>query len=207
MKTLLSLILCVISLAGWSQDESFYRDIFSGAFIKKKKPFEYKVLVESPRYSLDLDRDGVKDSFQTLKKDGVDFIRINNAFGEKVFESSLLNLGQKSKIFKAHLKTISKTVDVLILYFYEGYNYSSNFGASARLYFLTIPDRKLDKITLTKGPYFWGEFEKAAGKYWRRRLSVNTLDYNGDGKFEISVSYNKTSRVFFYLPSGNWTEI
>lgn len=204
MKTLIVLILCVVSWNSFAQDERFYRNIFNGKLYKGVEKFVYKVQVSSPKYTLDLNRDGIEDSFQTLKKDGVDFIRVNDPFGNIVFERSLETKGKNSKIFKAHLKSISKSVDVLILHFYEGDNEAAIFEGSARLYFVTIRDRNLRKITLTKGPYFWSEKERAAGKYWNKRYSVNVLDYNKDGQKEISVSYNKFSEVYFYISDGLW---
>lgn len=207
MKRLFFMILCVISSLGHTQDERFYRDIFNGRLGSAPKPFNYKIKVESPRYSIDLNHDGVEDSFQTVKKDGVDFIRINDPFGNPVFEQALMTKGRGSSIFKAHLKTISKSVDVLILHFYEGENDAAIFESSARLYFVTIRNKNLRKITMTKGPYFWTEKERAAGKYWNKRLSVNVIDYNKDGRNEISVSYNKLSRVYFYISEGIWSQI
>ncbi|MFT6630869.1 MAG: hypothetical protein ACJAS4_000813 [Bacteriovoracaceae bacterium] len=204
MKTLIVLILCIVSYRGEAQDERFYRNIFNGKLYKGVESFVYKIKVESPKYTLDLNRDGIEDSFQTIKKDGVDFIRVNDPFGNIVFESALMTKGKNSKIFKAHLKTISNSVDVLILHFYEGDNEAAIFEGSGRLYFVTIRDRNLKKITLTKGPYFWTEKERAAGKYWNKRYSVNVLDYNKDGQKEISVSYNKSSQIYFYISDGLW---
>ncbi len=207
MQSLIVLFLCIMSFNSFSQDERFYRKMFSSKASKNIEEFEFKIGVASPRYTLDLNRDGLKDSFQTVKKDGVDFIRIMDPFGRVVFEKSLLTKGKKSSIFKAHLKTISKNVDVLILHFYDGYTESSTFEGSARLYFLTIPNRKLNLITMTKGPYFWTERERTAGKYWNKRYTVNVLDYNNDGFKEISVSYNKLSRVYFYISDGIWEKL
>ncbi|MBT4793041.1 MAG: hypothetical protein HON90_15820 [Halobacteriovoraceae bacterium] len=156
---------------------------------------------------MDLNRDGIEDSFQTVKKDGVDFIRINNHEGQKIFEEELLTKGKKSHVFKAHLRSINKSVDVLILHYYEGDNEAVGFEGSARLYFLTIRDKSLNKITLRKGPHFWTERESVTGRYWNKRYSVNVLDYNSDGQNEISVSYNNLSRVYFYLRDGKWSTL
>ncbi len=207
MRTLLILIFCVISLPSLAQDERFYRNIFNGKLFKGIPKMNFKVHVESPQYTIDLNRDGIEDSFQTIKRDGVDFIRINDPFGNIIFEEQLMTKGKNSSIFKAHLVSISKNVDVLILHFYEGENESSTFESSARLYFVTIRDRDLKKISLYKGPYFWNERERAAGKYWNKRLSVNVLDYNKDGRKEISVSYNKLSQVYFYIADGVWSKL
>jgi hypothetical protein len=115
--------------------------------------------------------------------------------------------GKNRSIFKAHLVSISPTGDVILVHVYAGDNEAAIFAGSARLYFVTIRERNLKKITMTKGPYFWTEKERAAGKYWNKRFSVNVLDYNNDGQKEISVKYNTRSRVFFYVSDGFWDQI
>ena len=204
MKAICLLIILVVSSAGYSQDERFYRKMFYGNENHFIENFNHKISVKSPRYALDLNRDGIEDFFQTVKKDGVDFIRIMDHFGKIVFERSLMTKGNRSRIFKAKLKKISNNVDALILYFYDGHNQAVNFEGSARLYIITIPGRNFSKITLTKGPYFWTEREKASGTYWNRRYSVNIIDYNKDGVREISVNYNKSAKILFYADNGLW---
>ncbi len=207
MRWILLLTLGVTSFYSWGQDERFYRKMFSSKLSEAIEDFDYKIHVDSPRYTLDLNRDGLKDSFQTVKKDGVDFIRVIDPFGKIVFEKSLLTKGAYGRIFKARFVAVKKDVDVLILYYYEGETQSATFEGSARLYFLTIPGKDLGRITLSRGPYFWHERERGEGKYWNRRYSVNILDYNKDGVQEISVSYNKSSRVYFYISDGVWKSI
>lgn len=156
---------------------------------------------------IDLNRDGIVDSFQTVKKDGIDFIRINDANGVKVFEKRLHAKGKNSSIIKAHLVSISPAADALILHYYEGDHDNAIFEGSARLYVLTIRDRNLNKISFSKGPHFWTERESSSPhyqKYWARRFVVNTLDYNGDGIKEISVSFNKIHRILQYTKAGVW---
>lgn len=207
MKKLFFVLLCVFCAGVQAQDERFYRNMFNGILKKPKPPTPYKIKVFSPKYMLDLDRDGIEDSFQTIKKDGVDFIRLNNAYGELQFEAQLDTKGGNSSIFKANFMKVNDKVDVLVLHFYEGHTQSATFEGSARLYFVTIVNRRLDKASLTKGPFFWSERERAAGKYWNRRYTVNLVDYNKDGQKEISVSYNRISRVYYYIANGVWRDI
>ena len=204
MRCFLLIMLCVSSFCVHGQDERFYRDIFSGGLYKPPQDFEFKILVESPKYVLDLNSDGVEDSFQTVKKDGVDFIKINDPFGKVKFEKALDAKGVDSKIFRINLKAVKPRVNVLILHYYEGKTQAAVFEASARLYFVTIHDNDLNQITMTKGPYFWSEREGVAGKYWRKRYSVNLVDYNKDGTMEISVSYNKSQKIYFYSNDRTW---
>lgn len=199
------MLLCIFLFQAKAQDERFYRSIFNGDLSNTSDiPFEYKVEVSSHKYLMDLNRDSKKDSFQSVKKDGVDFFRINDEYGKQVFEAKLETKGKESKIFRASFKTISNSVDVLLLHFYEGHNDAAVFEGSARLYIITIKDRDFKKITMTKGPFFWSEFEGATNKYWARRYSVNTADLNKDGVKEISVSFNNIDRVYYYSSNGEW---
>ena len=193
----------------YCQDERFYRQLFDGSFSRAQdKDFVYKYEFTSPEYMIDLNRDGIVDSFQTVKKDGVDFIRIMDANGITKFEASLEAKGVGSKIFKAHLLGVSKEADALILHFYEGKTEAAVFEGSARIYVITIQDRDMNKITMTKGPHFFHEFESEDGhyyKYWNRRFIVNTVDYNSDGAKEISVSFNGIHRILIYKGNGVWS--
>ena len=193
----------------YAQDERFYRKLFDGSFSRSQdKDFVYKYEITSPEYMIDLNRDKIVDSFQTVKKDGVDFIRIMDANGLTKFEASLEAKGTGSNIFKAHLVGISQNVDALILHFYEGDTDEAVYEGSARIYVLTIEDHDLDKISMTKGPHFFHEFESASEhyyKYWNRRYVVNTVDYNKDGTKEISVSYNSIHRILIYKGNGVWS--
>ena len=187
-------LLFAVSITGFSQDEKLYRSFFDGKISDtKKKLFEYKILVESSKYMIDLDRDGIEDSIQSIKKDGLDFFRVNDSFGRMVFEEKLITKGKDSSIFKVGFYNIKKGVDVLIVSFYEGYNESSTMEGSARVYFFTITDNNLKNISSTRGPFIWMERERAAGKYYNRRYSLNVVDYNKDGVREISTSFNKIS--------------
>ena len=188
-----------------SQDEKYYRSIYSGKFFgENNKDFVYKIEVKSKKYLIDLNEDGKLDSLQTVKKDGTDFIRINDEYGRKIFEQKLETKGFNSSIYRASLKKIARKTNVLILHFYEGENKAGVFESSARLYFVTIPMNDFTKITLTKGPFYWSEKEGAASKYWARRYTVNTVDLNKDGIREIATTFNSIQKVYFYQGDGIW---
>ena len=208
MKRYFILILFVASNFALGQDEQFYRRIFTNELINKPSALiEYKLVVKSPVYQINLDQDKFPEGIRIEKRDGLDFIVVLSRFGEKVFESKLLGIGNKSRIFKIQLKTISKDTNALIIHFYEGKIDSTKFESTARLYFLTFPKNDYKKMVLFKGPHFFHEKEKVSEQYWNRRFSVNTIDYNNDGVKEISISYKKINRVYFYLSKGLWTKI
>lgn len=204
----LFLFLCVATFQCFAQDERFYRSIFNGEILKEKTSiFPFKIGVKSPKYMIDLNRDGQEDTIQTVKRDGIDFIRIADPFGKTVLFTKLDTLGDKSKIYKAQYRAISKNVDVVLIHYYEGHTQSSSFEGSARLYIITIVDRDMSQINIIKGPHIWHELEREPDIYWNRRYSVNTVDYNKDGVREISISYNKIQTIYKYKVGGIWSKI
>ncbi len=208
MKTIVFLGLIFASCLSFAQDERFYRDIFAGNLYDPPEKFKYKVLVESPKYMIDLNRDKRKDSIQISKKDGVDFVKINNEYGQSVFERKLLAKGLNSKVYRARLKKINKSVNVLILYYYEGdIDTVKHFKGSARLFFITIRDNNLNKITFMKGPYIFTEESLPGDKYSTKSFAISTIDFNGDKQAELSVSYNHIQRTYFYKGDGLWDEL
>ena len=206
MKISTTLLLCVLSLVAIAQDERSFRAMYSGELATSGAGNldNYKVAIQSDPYEIDLNRDGKNDSIQTIKKDGVDFFRVNDEYGKKVFESKLETKGARSRIFRASFKTISKDIDVLLLHFYEGDTKLANFEGSARLYIITIKNRDLKNLSMKIGPYFWTEKEKTAGQYWTRRYTVSTEDFNKDGTKEILVRFNRITKVLYYTNKERW---
>lgn len=207
-KCLLLTALLLLSLSGFAQDERFYRKIYSGELsAEKKEKSQHKLIYDSSPYNIDLNRDKIDEQIITSNRDGVDFIVIKDILGNILFESDLSTIGYKSKISKISFKTISESTDVLILHFYEGFIQTSSFEATARLYFLSIDNRDLRTMKLFKGPHFWHEKETQNNIYMNRNYSVNVLDYNGDGRKEISINYNNIARIYFYLNEGRWKRL
>jgi len=207
VKALFVILTFFIGLDSWSQDERYYRKIFTGELEDKtKEVFQYKVIVKSPRYDIDLNQDGIKESVRVEKKDGYDFFLIYDEFGREFFNKRLPAIGAKSRLMKVDLKGINKETNALILHFYEGAIDSSKFEATAKLFFITFDKKDMKKIVFQEGPHFFHEKVKG-DQYLNRRYSVNVVDYNGDGTREISVSYNKISRIYFYTKTGNWKKL
>ena len=201
-------IIFLLSTSVFGQDERFYQKLFQRSSDKNfEKTGVYKNRVTSDKYMLDLNRDSVLESFQIEKRDGIDAIIINDSFGKKTFEATLLPKGANSRIMKASFKRVSSNVDVLILHYYEGENKYPTFESSARIYFLTIQNKNLNSIRLDKGPFFWSETEKTNGKYWRRRYKVSSIDANKDGSLEVLVSDGRSSRVYQFSESKGWTQL
>lgn len=195
----------ILALPVLAQDERYYRQIFTDELSEEKEgPTRHKIKASTPEYLVDINRDNHKEKIQVLKKDGLDFIQIKDRFGRIRFESQLVAKGIDSRLYKIRLKTISESTDSLILYFYEGHSGTVVFQATARLYFITVENRDLDKIYIFRGPPFFYEKEKPVDQYSRRHYSVSVLDYNKDGRNEISTNFNHIQRIFFYARQGLW---
>lgn len=208
MKAFLLVALFVLCHSAFSQDERYYRRIFTEELVKKpQEVIDYKIQVKSPDYKLDLNQDHFAETIRIEKKDGLDFFTVLDQFGQKVFEKKLDSIGRESKLFKIQLKTISKDTNALILHFYEGKIDSTRFESTARIFFISYPKSDFKKMSFYKGPHFFHEKEKVSEQYWTRRYTVNTIDYNNDGVKEISVNYNKISRIYFFLGEGVWKRL
>lgn len=208
MKVLL--VICLVlkcflsSFSLYAQDERYYRKIFTGELEDKTtETFQYKIIVKSPRYELDLNQNGTKETIQVSKKDGFDFFTIFDEFGRELLSKRLPSIGARSRLLKVDLKGINKKTNALILHYYEGSTEATNFEATAKLFFITFKKDDLKQIAFQSGPHFFHEKVKG-DQYINRRYSVNVVDYNKDGSREISVSYNKISRIYFYGKNGLW---
>lgn len=202
------LIFIIIISTSWAQDERYFRKIFSGdLFEKKAESLNYKVEVSTDAYLIDLNRDGKNERIKVWKKDGLDFIDIKDRFGQDLLSKKLKTMGGKSSLYKIQLKTISSETDVLILHFDEGYNQSTIFQSSARVYFIAIQNRDLKKMYFYEGPHIFYEKEKVKQQYARRYYNVNVYDYNNDGRNEISITYNHIQHIFFYIRNGIWRRL
>lgn len=210
MKVLLVISIILKFIGGTellAQDERYYRKIFTGELEdRSKQTIQYKVVVRSPRYEVDLNQDGKNESLRIEKKDNEDFFIIYDDFGRELLNKKLPAIGARSRILKIDLKSINKNINSLILHFYEGSTEATNFEAMAKLFFVTFDKRDLKKMKFQAGPHFF--HEKVKGKqYLNRRYSVNVIDYNKDGSREISISYNKISRIYFYGKNGLWKRL
>lgn len=197
----------VFHSTSYGQDERFFRKIFTDELHEKEESPAFKIKVATPSYNVDLDRDGVAEKIVALKKDGLDFFQILDRSGATIFEAKLDAKGVESVLYKAHLKTLSKNVDALILYFDEGNSGSTVFQSTARIYILTIENRNLKTVYFERGPAFFYEKETMDFFYARRHYNVNVIDYNKDGVKEVSVSYNKIQRILFYKGKGRWSQL
>ncbi len=193
-------------LAAYSQDERYFRQLFTGElepFKIEEKTFKY--VIRSQGYQLDINDNGFLESIYLAKKDGLDYIDIEDFEGTKVFEGRLYSYGPLSKVYKITKTKISKHTNVLIIHYYEGKTDSRRFEATARLYFLSY-DKKDGHWGLAQGPNFFHEKELSKKRYWNRDYHININDFDANGIKEISVSYNHINRVYKYQGKGVWSQ-
>ncbi len=193
----------------WAQDERFFRDIFTKELSKDNHKDDWKesrYLIKSPDYMIDVDDDKVKESFSFYKADGTDRLEIKTG-DQSIFSYRFDVQGQRSGVFKMDIYQISGMSRLFLIYYYEGFTDYLNFKGTGRLYFLTIDYNSFKTFSMYKGPSFFVEQDlKPSRRFVLRNYKVQIEDYNQDSIQEVSVSYKKTKRVYFYKGNGQWLE-
>ncbi|MBI2521818.1 MAG: hypothetical protein HYV97_15490 [Bdellovibrio sp.] len=206
MKSLLFAIYFVFSLA-YAQDERYFRKMITGEVGKematKDKPVP-RIKVDSRVYRLNLGGDSQLEGLFYEKKDGQDWFYIVNGQGQEIRSFKLDTMAGDSKLYKINIRELSNRTQLLILNFYEGKNTYLDFDARARLYFITIDDRDLNKITFFKGPAFWHEYAGHRDHYHQRFYTTELIDLNHDGIKEVQVQHNGNIWVYLYEDLGKW---
>ena len=160
---ILFMTLIVLSTTSFAQDERFFRDIYTDKLKNVNLRIDTrtrKIKVKSPLYQLDINNDGLTESLIAEKRDNEDWFVIEDFRGQKIFESRLYASGEQAGLYKITWSIISKDTKALILHFYEGFTRSTKFEGIARLYFVSIDNNDSATLKITKGPYYWHEFEK-----------------------------------------------
>ena len=193
--------------SAYAQDERYFRKMITGEVGKevtlKDRPTP-KVKVESRVYRLDLGGDTQLEGLVYQKKDGQDWFYIVDGQGQEIRSFKLDTTAGDSSLYKINIREISKRTKLIILNFYEGKNTYLDFDARARLYFITIDDKDLSKITFFKGPAFWHEFAGHRDHYHQRFYTTELIDLNNDGIKEIEVRHNGNIWVYLYQDFGKW---
>ena len=203
------LLVFIFTQSAFSQDERFFRELFSGELTqdKKKDLKTYKWNSNSPFYEIDLGSNNFPESLVIEKKDGEDWLHIHDDKKFRIFSFKFDVNGKDSLVYRITKKRLSSVTDLLIIYYYEGNTDYRNFKGSVRLYFLTVDNRDLSTISVFKGPIYWDEREMAGGKYAQKKYEVELIDFNHDKKMEIAVGGKFLSKVYFYKLGGKWAEI
>jgi hypothetical protein len=210
MNKLIVLILLFNCAVLHAQDERYFRKLFSGNLRDKIKLVERtkaKFQVAGTFYNFDINDDGRIEAFVSEKRDGQEWLNIHDANQKVIYRGQLDTMSLNSWLYKISVRNLSNNTRVFILYFYEGSTEYLEFKANARVYFLTIDDKKLETLTLTKGPVIYDETETFKKDYHLRSYTLNLVDFNKDGVNDIIVKYHLNSWVYLYKYPGKWLEI
>ncbi len=194
-----------------AQDERYYRQIFTGELPKVNDDVSVtrgpQFIVSGPRYHIDLDGDRIEEVVISQKRDGVDWLEIQNSSGRSLFSAKLLASGAFSTLYKIRLVHITPKAKALLLFLDEGRTEGRRFESTARLFILSFEGHEISRATLTQGPHFFHEKQKQREQYWRRDFTVSVFDINGDGSREILVHFNHMQRVLKYRGHGEWERL
>lgn len=196
-----------LQMSAKAQDERYFRKMLSGE-VGKDEIFKDKEIakmkVATRNYRLDLGGDAQREGLIYQKRDGQDWFYIANAQGKELYSFKLDAMYADSSLFKINFRDISPRTKLLILHFYEGKNDYVGFDGRARIYFITVDDKDLSKVTFYKGPEVWHEYAGHRDHYHQRFYDTDLIDLNGDGIQEVRVRHNKNQWVYMYSDFGKW---
>lgn len=195
----------------WAQDERFFKETLMQerpahvALPPEKKRFFYKIT--TPKYSIDINGDGLNEILTYEKRDGEDWFNILDHDKRRLLRLQLRATGIKSKLYRIGLHQISRQTRLLILHFYEGYNEYLEFNGGARYYFVTLDNNDLKTLSGHRGPLFLDERKERRGHYHLRNLHLSLYDHDNDGVKEVAVKHHLVSKIFKYRGNGQWLEL
>lgn len=190
-----------------AQDERLWRKVLSGEMAQTapSAPPSPRYLFTGPVYRVDLDGDGREEGLMPVKRDLVDWLDILSHDGRTLYQAPLEALGVDARLDRIRLVDLAPGKRVLVLQYFEGKTEARRLEATARLWFLTLDNRDLTTLKLTRGPGYWHEFEAEREQYGRRLYALSVLDVDGDGVKDVRVAYNHIMHVWRYHGGGRWT--
>lgn len=205
-----SFFLLCYSTNSFSQDERFYRDVFSGylnleagELFKRDNIFSKS----SPIYQIDITGDGRMEGIVYKKEEGRDYVHLFDSMNQLIFSYRFETKGVDANLFRIQMSQLNADSKIIIFHFYEGHSSYLDFHSSARVYFLTIDNAEFGSISMYRGPAIWHEGSALRKGTWRRRYNLELIDLTGDASKEVLVSYQRMNRVYKYLGDGEWLKI
>ncbi len=194
-----------------AQDERYFRQILKGEEVIAPVETDARLVrifsIPGPVYKVDLNDDGIEESIQPFKIDGVDWIEIRNTSEKKLLTEKLFAMGAKSNLYKIKIVHLSPKLKALMLFLDEGSTEDKRFESTARLFIVSYENNDLTTMKISQGPRFFQEREANREQYFRRDYVVNVKDLDNDGTREITVQYLHIQRIMKYAGFGKWTEI
>jgi hypothetical protein len=207
MKLIFWTFIFLFSAISHAQDERSLRKLFlerPTSTLYSSPSHHIKWEVTSPAYHLDLDGDEQSEGLFFRKTDGIDWVVIKDARGKELFVHKLMPLGELGRPYKMRLVSVSRDINVLIIYYFEGVIPSLRSYAMTSLYLLTF--QRTTK-TFLGAYYFPGIYEEKIEfpqRYSKREYKIRILDIDRDGQKEIEVSFGHINRILFYRGLGKW---
>lgn len=204
-------LLLFLSFSLQAQDERYYRQMLAGDLPQfsdelKESPVS-PISIDGPHYNIDLNGDGILESVRPAKREGIDYVIVQNAAKTVVFEGKMLAMGGESTIYKMRFVHLSKNTKALVIFLDEGATHGLQFESTARIFVLTWDNDDFGSMKLSQGPHFYHEKEKQRDQYWSREYQVGVRDLNNDGTREIIVHYNHIQRIMQYKGKGEWERL
>lgn len=210
MLKVLLFILFLTSQPILAQDERYFRQILKGEVsapvVSDRQQDVQDFVLRGKAYRIDLNSDGIEETIQPMKKDGMDWLEIRNSSENILFSQKLFAAGTDSVLYKIKLAHLSPKIKTLVLYLDEGGVAGKKFEATAKIFLITYENNDLSKMTLTPGPHFFHEKESTREQYWRRTYQVNIVDTDNDGIRDVAVQYNHIQRIMLYKGKGEWEQ-
>ena len=203
-----TLLLLIFLISGnlKAQDERYYRKMLSGGYAKPEKLVDRvpRFFVSGPAYLVDLNGDGIEERIIPEKRDGVDWLKIEDSSFSTIFETKLFATGSSSHLYKIKLAILNDKVKVLILFLDEGVTAGAKIESYGRISLISFENNNLATMKFQEGARFYHEMKGQREQYFRRSYSVNIYDIDKDGDREVVVEYQHIQRVFKYAGFGEW---
>ncbi|MFA7614127.1 MAG: hypothetical protein WCY48_07800 [Candidatus Caldatribacteriota bacterium] len=200
------LLFFLSSSALMAQDERYFRKMLSGDLVKKADIADGlpKFFVSADPYLMDLNGDGIEERIIPQKRDGVDWLEIQDSSHNVIFSAKLPSTGVHSHLFRIKMVALNSKVKTLILFLDEGYTHGGKFEAQGMIYLVSFENNDLTTLKLREGAKFFHEVHAQREQYYRRGYKVNVYDIDLDGDREIVVTYRHIQRIFKYAGHGDW---
>lgn len=202
-------LLLIFFLSGpelFAQDERYYRKMLSGD-LGKTIPAESgvrEINVSGDAYLIDLNNDGIEERLIPQKRDGVDWLEIQNSSLQSIFSAKLFTMGANGHLFRIKMVALNAKVKALILFLDEGVTQGGRLESQGVIYLLSFENNDLSTLKLQRGARFFHEVKAQREQYYRRAYNVNVYDIDKDGEREIVIEYHHIQRIFKYAGLGDW---
>lgn len=189
-----------------AQDERDYRKMLSGglAQVTPEQDGVRDFTVSGDSYLLDLNGDGIEERLIPQKRNGVDWLDIQDSSQKSIFSAKLFSTGSHSHLFRIKIVNLTPKVKVLILFLDEGSTLGGKLESQGIIYLLSFENNDFSTMKLTKSAKFFHEQKAQREQYFRRAYNVNIYDIDKDGEREIVIEYQHIQRVYKYAGYGDW---